>query len=67
MNNTKKERLLKGLDEYYSKRTDLLNESNEPKSTIVINSINVTKINGTFADYAKSHGLININDIQWNG
>lgn len=67
MDKEKKERLLKGLDQYYSQRSDSINDPDEPKSTIVINGITATKIKGTFADYAKSHGLINIKDIQWNG
>ena len=61
----KKKRLNKGLKEYYSKRRNTLTESTE-KEIIQIGNLSVTKINGSFDNYAKSKGLINIKDIQWN-
>lgn len=65
MNEEKKRELLKGLDEYYANRRDILNESNNTP-IIEINGLKVRKINGTIADYAREHNLVNIQDVQWS-
>lgn len=62
---TRKKELLKGLDEYFANRRDLLNESDESQ-IIEINGLKVRKINGTIADYARGHNLVNIQDVQWS-
>ena len=64
MDEKRKKELLKGLDEYYSKRRDILNESDDSQ-IIEIDGLKVRKIKGTIADYAREHNLVNIDDIQW--
>lgn len=62
MQEDKKTRLLKGLDEYYKRRNIMVNESTE--ETVTIGNITAIKINCSFEEYAKSKGLINVRDVQ---
>ena len=59
------EELLKGLDEYYSNRKDVLNEQSQNQKTIVINGITHIAVDSTIEEWAKSVGAVNIEDIQW--
>lgn len=66
MNEQERKDILKGLDEVYAKRPQtLLNESSQFE-TVMIGGYAVKKISGSFNDYAKSNGLINIDDVQWS-
>lgn len=65
MDENKKKELLKGLDEYYANRRDILNESDDSQ-IVEINGLKVRKINGTIEDYAREHNLVNIQDVQWS-
>ena len=65
MDEKKTEELLKGLDEYYANRRDVFDESNDSQ-IIEIYGLKVRKINGTIADYARGHNLVNIQDVQWS-
>ena len=60
------EELLKGLDEYYSNRKDVLNEQSQNQKTIVINGITHIAVDATIEVLAKSVGAVNIEDMQWH-
>ena len=59
------EDILNGLDEYYSKRRDLLVEQKQPQRTIEINGIVHIAIDSTIEEWAKKVGAVNIDDIEW--
>ena len=63
MNERKREELIKELDEYYANRRDVFDESNDSQ-IIEIDGLKVRKINGTIANYAREHNLVNIQDVQ---
>lgn len=65
MDENKKKELLKGLDEYYANRTDLLTETNTPQNTVEINGLTYIQIDYTAEEWIKSVGGVNIEDIQW--
>ena len=65
MDENKKKELLKGLDEYYTKRTDLLTESSTSQKTVEINGFTHIVVDSTVDEWAKSVGAIDIEDIQW--
>lgn len=64
MTNERKEYLLRGLDEYYKNRKDILMED-AGNEVVEINGILATKIPCTFEEYAKKNNLINAHDIIW--
>lgn len=64
MDNETKAKLLKGLDEYYAKRTDLLKK---PEKTIEINGLIYTVVDCTAEEWIESVGGVKIDDIQWQG
>ena len=65
MNNERKDYLLRGLDEYYKNRKDILTEGKN-KEVIEINGIRMTKIPCSFEEYAKKNNLINSHDVTWS-
>ena len=65
MDSKKKKELLKGLDEYYAKRTDLLTECDSLQETIEINGFTHIVVNTTIDEWAKSVGAVDIEEIQW--
>jgi hypothetical protein len=65
MNEITKKKLLKGLDEYYAKRKDLLSETTTPRKTVKINELTYTQVDCTAEEWIESVGGIKIDDIQW--
>lgn len=57
--------LLRGIDEYCRNRKNMLQEDIN-REIIEINGIKMTKISGSFEEYAKKNNLINANDIIWS-
>ena len=67
MDEEKKEKLLKGLDEYYAMRTDLQTENSSPQKTVVINGLTYIVVDCKAEEWIKSVGGVDIEDIQWQG
>lgn len=65
MDEEKKKELLKGLDEYYAKRTDLFSESDTSQKTVEINGLTYIQVDCTAEEWIESVGGVNIEDIQW--
>lgn len=66
LSSNEEKELLRGLDKVYAQRPQDLLEEVEQCTTITVGGYTVRKINGSFEEYARVNGLINVNDIQWS-
>ena len=66
LSDNEKKKLLEGLDKIYANRPQSILEEEPHYETVMIGEYKARKISGSFEDYAKSNGLVNVKDVQWS-
>lgn len=64
MTEEKKKQILKGLDEYYANRKDVLSEDIN-QEIVMIDGLPHIRVHMSTEEFCKKNNLIDINDIQW--